>query len=155
MTRLFSLVACAAIFCVAICANAYMTCWPVTGTITNKSHSYNGTPYNAVDLGAPIGRRVDTCHRGNATKHDLGNESYGKYITMAHHNNYVSYYCHLSSMAACVNGGDKIGEVGTTGNSTGPHLHFEMRHNGVTQTLPGSVGQVKTIGTDMKDFPGI
>lgn len=159
MTRLTSVLLCGVLFSLTLCANAYMTKWPVTGTITNKSHTYNGSSYYAVDIGAPLGRRVDTCHRGIATRHDLGSTSYGKYITMAHHDNYVSYYCHLSLMTAANGGeywvGDKIGEVGSTGNSTGNHLHFEMRHNGVTQSLPGSVGSTVTIGTDLKDFPGI
>ena len=62
-------------------------------------------------------------------------------IKINHGNGYETYYAHLSSInvsnGAKVAKGTMIGKVGNTGNSTGPHLHFEIRKNG--QTLnPGS-----------------
>ena len=64
---------------------------------------------------------------------DLGNTSYGKYIMINHNNGYYSLYGHMSSfesglsVGSTVSRGDVIGYVGSTGWSTGPHLHYEIR----------------------------
>ena len=59
---------------------------------------------------------------------------YGKMIKIRHSNGYVTYYAHLSAMnvsvGQTVSQGQQIGRIGSTGNSTGPHLHFELRING-------------------------
>jgi murein DD-endopeptidase MepM/ murein hydrolase activator NlpD len=61
--------------------------------------------------------------------------SYGKHIKIKHSDGYVTLYAHLSAIS--VNNGDsvyqgqKIGEIGSTGRSTGNHLHFEIIKNGV------------------------
>ena len=61
---------------------------------------------------------------------------YGKLIIVDHGNGYTTRYGHLSSInvsvGSSVNSGDFIGEIGSTGRSTGPHLHFEIRKNGRT-----------------------
>jgi murein DD-endopeptidase MepM/ murein hydrolase activator NlpD len=66
---------------------------------------------------------------------------YGKYVIIAHRNNFFSLYGHLLGYKVkagdTVRQGDVIGFEGTTGNSTGPHLHFEYRYNGQpTNPLP-------------------
>ena len=155
MNRFLSLCLCAVLLSLVTCASAYMTCKPATGYITQTDVEHG---YNALDVANNTGTRIDTCHRGNATRRsDPG--GYGTYITMAHHDNYVSYYCHLSAYVA-VNGGeywvgDQIGKMGSTGNSTGPHMHFEMRHNGVRLHVPGVHNTNVTRGTDLHDWPGI
>ena len=67
---------------------------------------------------------------------NLGNTSYGKWIEINHGNGYRTRYAHLSvqlvSVGQTVKRGQQIGNVGTTGGSTGPHLHYEQRHNNVT-----------------------
>jgi hypothetical protein len=67
---------------------------------------------------------------------NLGNTSYGKWIEINHGNGYRSRYAHLSmqlvAVGQTVKRGQHIGNVGTTGGSTGPHLHYEQRHNNVT-----------------------
>lgn len=59
---------------------------------------------------------------------------YGKLIQIQHSNGYVTYYAHLSAMNVSAGDtvvqGQQIGRIGSTGNSTGPHLHFELRING-------------------------
>lgn len=70
--------------------------------------------------------------------------SYGKLIKIQHSNGYVTYYAHLSSIGVkvgqTVTQGQQIGKIGSTGNSTGPHLHFELRINGT------AVNPMKYIG---------
>ncbi|WP_422771724.1 M23 family metallopeptidase [Plantactinospora sp. WMMC1484] len=65
---------------------------------------------------------------------NLGDTSYGRYVRINHGNGYTTYYAHLSgfntSVGASVGYGKTIGYVGTSGGSTGPHLHYEQRHNG-------------------------
>ncbi|MEV0720726.1 peptidoglycan DD-metalloendopeptidase family protein [Asanoa sp. NPDC050611] len=65
---------------------------------------------------------------------NLGNTSYGRYVRINHGGGYTSYYAHLSgfnvSVGQSVGYGSVIGYVGTSGNSTGPHLHYEQRLNG-------------------------
>ncbi|MFG1831645.1 peptidoglycan DD-metalloendopeptidase family protein [Micromonospora chersina] len=65
---------------------------------------------------------------------DLGGTSYGKYVRIDHGNGYTTYYAHLSSfnvsVGQVVGYGRVIGYVGSTGGSTGPHLHYEQRLNG-------------------------
>lgn len=59
---------------------------------------------------------------------------YGKMVKIRHSNGYVTYYAHMSSIKVSVgqtvSQGQQIGAIGSTGNSTGPHLHFELRING-------------------------
>ncbi|MFI7605680.1 peptidoglycan DD-metalloendopeptidase family protein [Micromonospora sp. NPDC049366] len=65
---------------------------------------------------------------------DLGGTSYGKYVRISHAGGYHTYYAHLSgfnvSVGQSVGYGKVIGWVGSTGGSTGPHLHYEQRLNG-------------------------
>ena len=95
---------------------------PISGF--NKMHK-------GVDFAAPIGTPIYA--GGNGTIEYLGNNGgYGKYIRIRHNNEYKTAYAHLSSYkkglskGKRVNQGDVIGYVGSTGNSTGPHLHYEI-----------------------------
>jgi murein DD-endopeptidase MepM/ murein hydrolase activator NlpD len=62
--------------------------------------------------------------------------SYGNYVMINHANGYTTLYAHMSSLAVSsgqtVSKGSTIGYVGSTGWSTGPHCHFEIRYNGAT-----------------------
>jgi murein DD-endopeptidase MepM/ murein hydrolase activator NlpD len=97
---------------------------PVTGTVKN---------HDGLDLAAPLGTEVYAAQSGVVT--ETGNDSvYGNYIVIKHESNWVSLYGHLSKieigLQASVQAGELIGRVGSTGQSTGPHLHFELRQNG-------------------------
>jgi uncharacterized protein YraI len=65
---------------------------------------------------------------------NTGSTSYGRWIEISHGNGFTTRYAHLASQAVSVNQqvsqGQKIGTVGSTGGSSGPHLHYEQRHNG-------------------------
>lgn len=98
--------------------------------------------YNAVDVGAPIGTPVLAMADGKVivTKSVSGwNGGYGGIIIVQHGNGSQTLYAHLSSIQVSVgqlvSRGSKIGEVGSTGRSTGPHLHFEIRGISPTPVL--------------------
>ncbi|MDR2629324.1 MAG: M23 family metallopeptidase [Spirochaetaceae bacterium] len=105
---------------------------PITGTV--KIHE-------GLDLAAPEGTEVFATRDGVVT--DLGEDPiYGKYIVIQHGENWASLYGHLSAILTTlrspVRTGALIGRVGSTGQSTGPHLHFELRQNGQAQD-PGKL----------------
>lgn len=89
--------------------------------------------YNAIDLGAPIGTPVLAAAAGKVITSRQGgwNGGYGTMIVISHPNGTQTLYAHLSSnsvyVGQTVSTGESIGAVGSTGNSTGPHLHFEVR----------------------------
>ena len=102
---------------------------PVPGAVkTQGIHGYNG-----VDLGAPVGMPVFAAASGDVilSRNEGYNGGYGKYIVIKHPNGTQTLYGHLSSnivdVGIHVGQGQRIGSVGSTGRSTGPHLHFEVR----------------------------
>ena len=100
---------------------------PVTG---------NRRLHQGIDLAAPAGTEVYAAGDGVVT--EIGNDAiYGNYIIIRHNNNWASLYGHLqrvgTSLRTNVKSGTIIGWVGSTGQSTGPHLHFELRQNGRAQ----------------------
>lgn len=100
---------------------------PVTGVLRN---------HNGLDLAAPAGTEVYAVREGVVT--ETGEDAvYGKYIIIRHGDNWVSLYGHLSKidtvLRRTVESGTLIGRVGSTGQSTGPHLHFELWQNGKAQ----------------------
>jgi hypothetical protein len=107
------------------------------GQVWNANTRTNHSPLLAVDFqrSDADGRRVLSSGPGTvATVRDLGNTSYGKYIVINHGNGITTLYAHLSSFAVSegqkVSTGTVIGRVGSTGGSTGPHLHYEQRSGG-------------------------
>jgi murein DD-endopeptidase MepM/ murein hydrolase activator NlpD len=93
--------------------------------------------YNAVDLAAPKGTAVMAAASGTvvvAQGNGAWNGGYGNYVVISHSNGSQTLYAHMSKVAVydgeSVVQGEVIGYVGTTGESTGPHLHFEIR-NGI------------------------
>jgi len=107
----------------------------------------NHSPANAVDFnrtnddGDPV---VASAAGTVDVVTNLGDTSYGRYVRINHGGGYTTYYAHLSafnvSVGQSVGYGSVIGYVGTSGGSTGPHLHYEQRLN-------GSAVQVRFNGT--------
>jgi hypothetical protein len=99
--------------------------------------------HRGLDLAAPEGTEVYAVKSGEVI--DVGEDPIlGKYVMISHENNWVSLYGHLSaitaSLRATVQSGSLIGRVGSTGQSTGPHLHFELRQNGQTRDPAALLG---------------
>ncbi|MBX7237072.1 MAG: LysM peptidoglycan-binding domain-containing M23 family metallopeptidase [Caldilineales bacterium] len=106
---------------------------PAGGTLTQK---YWGG-HRAVDIGAWLGSPVAASDSGFVVYAGWDKTGYGNLIVVDHGNGYTSYYAHLSKIfvrvGESVARGQRIGSVGSTGHSTGPHLHFEIRYRGVQQ----------------------
>jgi Peptidase family M23 len=108
-------------------------CGQVWAGQTRTDHS----PQNSVDFNRSddLGDTVAAAAAGKVTRvENLGSTSYGRWIEIAHGDGYTTRYAHLStqtvSVGQSVSQGQKIGTVGSTGGSTGPHLHYEQRLNG-------------------------
>ena len=114
--------------------------WPVSGRITSyfggrKSPGGIGsTNHKGIDIAAPKGTPVYAADGGTVT-YSGWMSGYGYLVRIDHGNGYVTYYGHNSSLTASVGQhvykGQQIARVGSTGNSTGNHCHFEVRYNGV------------------------
>lgn len=106
---------------------------PASGTITSNYGSRWGRMHNGIDIGAPTGTPIKASDTGIVIFADYQG-SYGNLIKIDHQNGYVTYYAHCSSLSVSVGEtvlqGQVIGYVGSTGNSTGPHCHFEIQQNG-------------------------
>ena len=97
---------------------------PVTGKYTN---------HGGMDIAAPTGTPVYSARAGKVIVSQYSG-SYGNYIIVDHGEGYATLYAHLSArnvgVGTKVSAGQLIGKVGSTGRSTGPHLHLELRKNG-------------------------
>lgn len=104
--------------------------WPLSGWLT-QGYRYD---HRALDIAAPAGTLVTAADRGVVIRAGLNSQGYGLFVIIDHNIDYVTLYGHLSELLVkegqVVAQGDVIGKVGSTGNSTGPHLHFEIRDFG-------------------------
>ncbi len=116
--------------------------WPLQGPL-NSGFGYRQDPFGqgtrmhtGIDIGAASGTPIQAAASG--TVNSAGwNGGYGNCVIIDHGDGLATLYGHQSRIAVSagqkVNQGDVIGYVGSTGNSTGPHLHFETRVNGEPQ----------------------
>lgn len=116
----------------------YLAQKPISGIITSRfgsRESIRSYPHNGLDIAAPYGTQIKAACDGKVTfSGDKG--SYGNLIIVDCGNGVQIYYGHCSKLYAkvgdTVKAGDVIAAVGSTGNSTGNHLHFEIKVNGVS-----------------------
>lgn len=126
-------------------SNATYT-YPTTGTITSPYGSRSGGFHGALDIGNSIGTPIYAARAGTVKTMPMSthNDGCGNYIVIDHGDGYSTLYCHMSGFSvsdgAFVAQNQQIGEMGSTGNSTGPHLHFEVNKNGSSVRLPGTDG---------------
>ena len=119
--------------------SALPTIWPVHGRISShfgkRPCPFPGKPrfHQGVDIAADKGEPVSAAAEGNVVSCGWYG-GYGKSITLNHGSGYVTRYAHLKKIyvraGQPVKKGEKIGTVGSTGRSTGPHLHYEVRFQG-------------------------
>lgn len=111
---------------------------PVSGRISSRFGIRGGTTHKGIDIAAPKGTPIYSSSSGTVITSAYGwNGGYGNYVVINHGNGISTAYGHCSSLVAKVgqkvNQGDLIAYVGSTGDSSGNHLHFEIRVNGVAQ----------------------
>jgi len=133
----------------------------ITSTFGNRRHPILGftTVHRGVDFAAPTGTPVNAAGDGVIEMANF-NGNYGNYVLLRHNQRYRTAYGHLSSFAKGVKPGKRvrqgeiIGFVGSTGLSTGAHLHYEV-HEGERQVNPLSIkvaGGQKLKGPDLNRF---
>lgn len=110
--------------------------WPVLGPVTSPFGWRWGRMHEGIDVAAPTGTPLLAAAAGTVI-HAGWLGGYGNLVVIDHGGGLATAYAHQSAIAAgngaSVAQGQVIGYVGSTGNSTGPHLHFEVRVNGVPQ----------------------
>ena len=103
---------------------------PVGGVLTQSYHP----GHNGLDFGIPVGTSVEATMSGKVIHAGWNDQGYGN-LVIVENGSYRTYYAHLSSIPVSVGdivtAGTTIGLSGNTGNSTGPHLHYEIRKNNV------------------------
>lgn len=112
-------------------------CWPVpyTHSISSYYEWRWGRMHNGIDIasGGISGQPIVASDGGTVIQAGDKGDGYGNYVIIDHGNGYKTLYGHCSSLAVSygqyVSQGETIGYVGSTGNSTGPHLHFEIIYN--------------------------
>jgi len=123
--------------------NGDLFIWPAAGYITSP-YGYRRWPFgggnvrqfhSGLDIGASAGSPIRAAMSGRVSA--VGwDDVLGNYVVVSHHSGYRTLYGHMSTTrvksGAYVGTGERIGDVGSTGMSTGPHLHFTVYKNGVT-----------------------
>ena len=106
---------------------------PVSGTLSSYFGARWGRSHKGIDVCAPAGTPIYASD-GGTVSYSGWMSGYGNLIQIDHGNGYITYYAHCTALYASVGAkvaqGDLIAAVGSTGNSTGNHLHFEIRCNG-------------------------
>ena len=115
----------------------YLAYTPVTGRITSRFgvvESIRDHTHKGIDIGASGGTPIVATATGTVTYAGWNSGGYGNLVIIDHGNGVETYYGHCSKVyvkkGQTVEAGTKIAAVGSTGNSTGNHLHFEIRLNG-------------------------
>ena len=112
---------------------------PVSGTIMSRfgsNDSVRSHTHTGLDIAAPKGTPIKAAAGGTVTYSGNANDGYGNYVVISHGNGVQTVYAHCSRLLVSkgqhVSQGEVIAKVGSTGNSTGNHLHLEIRKNGVS-----------------------
>lgn len=110
--------------------------YPTRGRLSSGFGSRWGRTHYGVDLAAPTGTPIVAADKGTVISAGY-EKSFGNVVRLDHGGGIVTVYAHCSKihvkMGQAVKQGEKIASVGSTGNSTGPHCHFEVRVNGVAK----------------------
>ncbi len=132
---------------------------PVTGPISSgfgwRVHPITGERklHKGVDFAVATGTPIFAAADGVVTYAGWTDDGYGNVVELHHENGAVTLYAHANkvyvSQGQIVNKGQAIAEVGTTGRSTGPHLHFEVQPDGKTAVDPMDYLQLRQVTLDL------
>ena len=107
--------------------------WPIKGQLTSRFGNRNGRHHDGIDIGARKGAPIVSAADGKVMFSGWGPTGYGLMVIIKHKNNLTTVYAHNSHIHVhknqVVKQRQKIASVGSTGRSTGPHLHFEVRND--------------------------
>ncbi len=110
--------------------------WPIAGNITSKFGPRGETFHDGIDIQAPEGSPIHAIEAGEVIYSDQL-RGYGNLVIVRHPGGFVSVYAHnqgnLVREGQKVAQGEVIGEVGSTGRASAPHLHFEIRKDNIAQ----------------------
>ena len=114
--------------------------WPAKGTLTSGYGWRWGRMHKGIDIAAPVGTPIMAAASGEVIFAGWNSGGYGNLVKLKHQDGSITFYAHnnrvLVSSGQKVRQGELIAEMGSTGRSTGPHLHFEIRPNGSTAIDP-------------------
>jgi murein DD-endopeptidase MepM/ murein hydrolase activator NlpD len=139
--------------------------WPVMGRlesgygVRSDPFSGEGAYHTGLDISSNIGERVAVTADGVVIQAGFGAgyAGYGRLVVVDHGNGYQTYYGHLSRASVMVGQlvrqGDVVGEVGMSGRSTGPHLHYEVRIGGAPINPYRYLNKPIAIKADAREFP--
>ena len=109
---------------------------PISGTISSRFGMRSGGTHKGLDIAGNVGTPIVAAASGTVTVAQHSNVSYGNCVKISHGNGVETLYAHCSTISVSqgqyVSQGETIATRGSTGNSTGPHLHFEVRVNGMS-----------------------
>lgn len=142
-----------------------MLTWPSEGIVTQAygctkfaktSNAYPACFHNGIDIGAAYGTKVLSAREGTVIAVEKAPYAYGKWIAIEHDNGLVTLYGHLSLQKATVGetvqGGALIGYMGSTGYSTGSHLHFSVYAPKTFSTKQSLIAGLLPIGATIDPF---
>lgn len=139
--------------------------WPAEGKLSQgygctqfakTSKAYPTCFHNGIDVAAPLGTPVKSARKGNVIAVQNAPYAYGKWIAIEHDNGLVTLYAHLSLQSASVgqqvDWGEVIGYMGSTGYSTGSHLHFTVYAPNTFTTQASTISGILPIGATINPF---
>ena len=107
--------------------------WPVRGRLSSRFGWRNGSQHDGIDIPAKSGTPIFAAAAGRVIHSGKGLKDYGRVVIVKHVGNYSSVYAHNRrnrvNKGDFVEQGELIGEVGSSGNASGPHVHFEVRRD--------------------------
>lgn len=111
--------------------------WPIRGVVTSEYGPRWGSFHPGIDIAGPDGAPIAAAKKGVVIYAAFNDGGYGNYVIIDHGDGFVTAYAHQSRLAVSrgqsVSQGQVIGYEGSTGLSTGPHLHFEVRSDGAAK----------------------
>ena len=107
--------------------------WPVRGKLSSRFGWRNGSGHDGIDIPAKTGTPIVAAAAGRVIHSGRGLGDYGRVIIVKHEGYYSTVYAHNRrnrvEKGEFVEKGEVIGEVGSSGNASGSHVHFEVRHD--------------------------
>ena len=133
---------------------------PITGAAISSGFGWRVHPitgerklHKGVDFAAPTGTPIFAAADGVVTYSGWTDDGYGNVVELRHENGELTLYAHTNkvyvSKGQVINKGQAIAEVGSTGRSTGPHLHFEIQPDGRTAVDPMDYLQLRQVTLDL------